>query len=53
MVHCSLLGIAQSQQAKERFGAVDAQDITELPQEYKDLEHRVDALRNAHSSLIR
>ncbi|KDN40350.1 hypothetical protein K437DRAFT_258690 [Tilletiaria anomala UBC 951] len=42
-----------SQQAKERFGAVDAQDITELPQEYKDLEHRVDALRNAHQNIIR
>jgi len=30
-----------------------AEDITELPQEYKDLEKRVDALRNMHNSLLR
>lgn len=26
---------------------------SELPEEYKDLERRVDALRNAHASLLR
>lgn len=42
-----------NQQARERFGAVDQDDITELPQEYKDLERRVDALRNAHTGLMK
>ncbi|CEH13549.1 hypothetical protein CBOM_01465 [Ceraceosorus bombacis] len=42
-----------NQQAKERFGTVDADDITELPQEYKDLEQRVDALRSAHTNLLK
>jgi hypothetical protein len=40
-----------NQQAKERFGAVDADDITELPDEYKRLEDRVDALKAAHLNL--
>lgn len=42
-----------NQQARERFGAVDQEDITELPQEYKDLERRVDALKSAHTGLIK
>ncbi|PWN48167.1 hypothetical protein IE53DRAFT_389660 [Violaceomyces palustris] len=42
-----------NQQAKERFGAIDSEDITELPQEYRDLERRVDALKNAHQGLIK
>ncbi|PWY98289.1 hypothetical protein BCV70DRAFT_202066 [Testicularia cyperi] len=42
-----------NQQARERFGAVDQDDITELPQEYKDLERRVDALKYAHTGLIK
>lgn len=41
------------QVARERFGNVDEQDITELPQEYKDLEARVDALKMAHQTLGR
>ncbi|KAF5348267.1 hypothetical protein D9756_010467 [Leucocoprinus leucothites] len=45
-------GFNQSVQAtKERLGQVAPEDITELPQEYKDLEARVDALRNAHLAL--
>ncbi|KAJ1303823.1 hypothetical protein OPQ81_008245 [Rhizoctonia solani] len=43
----------QVQQARERFGAVAPEDITELPQEYKDLEARVDALRNVHLNVLR
>ncbi|SOV02354.1 related to BAR domain protein [Ustilago sp. UG-2017a] len=42
-----------NQQARERFGAVDQEDITELPQDYKDLERRVDALKNAHTGLMK
>jgi hypothetical protein len=41
------------QATRERLGQIPAEDITELPQEYKDLEARVDALRNAHLSLQR
>lgn len=41
------------QQARERFGTVEDGDITELPQEYKDLEARVDGLRNANAGLLR
>ncbi|KAF9318236.1 hypothetical protein BG000_009938 [Podila horticola] len=37
--------------AQEKMGT--AEDITELPQEYKDLEKRVDALRNTHTNLLR
>ncbi|MBW0497343.1 hypothetical protein O181_037058 [Austropuccinia psidii MF-1] len=42
-----------SQTARERLGTVDQDDVTELPEEYKDLERRVDALRNTHGSLFR
>ncbi|KAG0140273.1 hypothetical protein CROQUDRAFT_718702 [Cronartium quercuum f. sp. fusiforme G11] len=42
-----------SQTARERLGTLDQDDVTELPEEYKDLERRVDALRNAHASLLR
>ncbi|ORZ27773.1 BAR domain-containing family protein [Lobosporangium transversale] len=37
--------------AQEKMGT--AEDITELPQEYKDLEKRVDALRTMHTHLLR
>ena len=47
-------GISSSVQAtKERLGQVAPEEITELPQEYKDLEARVDALRAAHLSLLK
>lgn len=39
------------QATRERLGQVEADEITELPQEYKDLEARVDQLRNAHIGL--
>ncbi|KAI8061750.1 Bin/amphiphysin/Rvs domain for vesicular trafficking-domain-containing protein [Gongronella butleri] len=39
------------QYAQERLGT--AEDITELPQEYKDLEKRVDALRAVHVQLLK
>jgi hypothetical protein len=57
------------QATKERFGQVAPDEITELPQgmcptfvvtlsadggaEYKDLEARVDALRNAHLAMLK
>ncbi|KAI0051276.1 hypothetical protein FA95DRAFT_1580676 [Auriscalpium vulgare] len=41
------------QATKERLGQVSADEITELPQEYKDLEARVDALRAAHLGLLK
>ncbi|KAH7103381.1 hypothetical protein BKA62DRAFT_696776 [Auriculariales sp. MPI-PUGE-AT-0066] len=41
------------QATKERLGAIAADEITELPQEYKDLEARVDALRTTHQSLLK
>ncbi|KAJ7091350.1 BAR domain-containing family protein [Mycena belliarum] len=41
------------QATKERLGTVAPEEITELPQEYKDLEARVDALREAHLSLLK
>ncbi|KAG0222008.1 hypothetical protein BGW42_007760 [Actinomortierella wolfii] len=37
--------------AQEKMGT--AEDITELPQEYKDLEKRVDAVRAMHTNLLR
>ncbi|PWN36036.1 uncharacterized protein FA14DRAFT_172621 [Meira miltonrushii] len=40
-----------NQQARETFGQVEADDITELPEEYRKLEERVDALKNAHLNL--
>lgn len=41
------------QATRERLGQVAQDEITELPQEYKDLEARVDALRAAHISLLK
>jgi hypothetical protein len=41
------------QATRERLGQIAADEITELPQEYKDLEARVDALRAAHLSLLK
>ncbi|VDC00442.1 unnamed protein product [Peniophora sp. CBMAI 1063] len=41
------------QATRERLGQVSADEITELPQEYKDLEARVDALRQAHVFLLK
>ncbi|KAJ6568272.1 hypothetical protein DFH09DRAFT_1155099 [Mycena vulgaris] len=47
-------GISTGMQAtKERLGRVGQDEITELPQEYKDLEARVDALRQAHLALLK
>jgi len=47
-------GFSSSVQAtRERLGQVAVEDITELPQEYRDLEARVDALRAAHNSLLK
>ncbi|CAD6972304.1 unnamed protein product, partial [Tilletia controversa] len=42
-----------SQSTRERLGQVDADEITELPQEYRQLETRVDALKHAHTALLR
>ena len=50
-VHPRLTHVKQNQQARERFGHAD--DLTELPEEYKQLEQRVDALKNAHQSMMR
>ncbi|KAG8215806.1 BAR domain-containing family protein [Butyriboletus roseoflavus] len=41
------------QATRERLGQIAPGEITELPQEYKDLEARVDALRQAHLSLLK
>jgi len=41
------------QATRERLGAVSAEDITELPSEYKELEARVDALRAAHIAFLK
>ncbi|KAJ7095481.1 BAR domain-containing family protein [Mycena crocata] len=47
-------GFSTSVQAtKERLGRVGQDEITELPQEYKDLEARVDSLRQAHLTLLK
>jgi hypothetical protein len=47
-------GLSSSVQAtRERLGQVAPEEITELPQEYKDLEARVDALRAAHLALLK
>ena len=40
-----------NQKAREHFGQV--QDLTELPEEYKVLELRADALKNAHQAMAR
>ncbi|CAG8442701.1 6537_t:CDS:2 [Ambispora leptoticha] len=39
------------QYAAEKFGT--AEEVTELPQEYLELEKRVDALRTVHANLLR
>jgi len=41
------------QATKERLGTVAPEEITELPQEYRDLEARVDALKEAHLALLK
>ncbi|KAF7308792.1 hypothetical protein MKEN_01078600 [Mycena kentingensis (nom. inval.)] len=41
------------QATRERFGTVAPEEITELPQEYRDLEARVDALKSAHLALLK
>ncbi|KAF8550717.1 hypothetical protein OG21DRAFT_1446252 [Imleria badia] len=41
------------QATRERLGHIAPDEITELPQEYKDLEARVDALRQAHLALLK
>ncbi|KAJ7623221.1 BAR domain-containing family protein [Roridomyces roridus] len=41
------------QATRERLGTVSADEITELPQEYRDLEARVDALKDAHVALLK
>jgi len=41
------------QATKERLGQVAPDEITELPQEYKDLEARVDTLRHVHLTLLK
>jgi hypothetical protein len=47
-------GFSSSVQAtRERLGQVAPDEITELPQEYKDLEARVDALRAAHVAMLK
>ncbi|KAG8967585.1 hypothetical protein FRC05_002018 [Tulasnella sp. 425] len=47
-------GFSSSVQAtRERLGQVPVEDITELPQEYKDLEARVDALKAAQDQMLR
>lgn len=40
----------ENQQAREHFGQTD--DLTELPEEYKQLEQRVDALKSAHQAMM-
>jgi len=41
------------QATKERLGQVAPDEITELPQEYKDLEARVDTLRATHIGFLK
>ncbi|KAN0078247.1 BAR domain-containing family protein [Tylopilus felleus] len=41
------------QATRERLGQIPPGDITELPQEYRDLEARVDALRQAHFAMLK
>jgi len=41
------------QATRERIGAVNAEDITELPEEYRQLEARVDALKAAHIAFFK
>ena len=42
-----------SQTVREKTGQTQQDDVTELPQEYLDLERRVDGLRAAHVKLLR
>ncbi|KAF8337355.1 BAR domain-containing family protein [Cantharellus anzutake] len=47
-------GLQSSVQAtRERLGAVNPEDITELPSEYRELEARVDALKAAHLAFLK
>ncbi|KAI9447076.1 BAR domain-containing family protein [Russula earlei] len=41
------------QATKERLGQVAPDEITELPQEYKDLETQVEALKTAHQAVLK
>jgi len=41
------------QATRERIGAVNPEDITELPAEYRELEAQVDALKAAHLTFFR
>jgi len=41
------------QQVREQTGQASLDDVTELPEEYKNLERRVDALRQAHVSFLK
>ncbi|POY73887.1 hypothetical protein BMF94_3057 [Rhodotorula taiwanensis] len=42
-----------NQTLREKTGQTQQDDVTELPQEYLDLERRVDGLRSAHVKLLR
>lgn len=44
---------SQYQATRERLGQIAPEDITELPQEYRDLEARVDALRETHNNILK
>ncbi|KAI0695688.1 BAR domain-containing family protein [Cerioporus squamosus] len=47
-------GFQSSVQAtRERLGQIAPDEITELPQEYRDLEARVDSLRTVHLALLK
>ncbi|KAI5449021.1 BAR domain-containing protein [Naganishia albida] len=41
------------QSTRERLGQVDPSEVTELPEEYKALENRVDALYNVHKGMLK
>ncbi|EJD00337.1 uncharacterized protein FOMMEDRAFT_111885 [Fomitiporia mediterranea MF3/22] len=41
------------QATRERLGQIAPEEITELPQEYRDLEARVDALRATHLAVLK
>ncbi|KAI9439414.1 BAR domain-containing family protein [Lactarius psammicola] len=44
---------SQMQATRERLGQVAPDEITELPQEYKDLEEQVEALKTAHLAVLK
>jgi hypothetical protein len=44
---------SQVQATRERLGQVAPDEITELPQEYKDLEAQVEALKTAHLAVLK